>query len=102
MHYYSVKSSDTAAGSNYANDGAAGTNALAAGASASATSDNSVAVGYRAGANEGVPSVGFKFGGHTSVGALSGQSVTGNTNQAFGYNTGNSVVGNSNVATGTG
>ncbi|MFA9441936.1 hypothetical protein ACDA63_20095, partial [Uliginosibacterium sp. sgz301328] len=34
-HYYSVKSTNTAAGSNYNNDGATGTNALAAGVGAS-------------------------------------------------------------------
>lgn len=45
MHYYSVHSTETGDGSNYANDGATGTNALAAGVSASASGAHSVAVG---------------------------------------------------------
>ena len=45
MHYYSVHSTETGDDSNYANDGATGTNALAAGVSASASGAHSVAVG---------------------------------------------------------
>lgn len=45
MHYYSVHSIETGDGSNFANDGATGTNAMAAGVRASATGDHSVAVG---------------------------------------------------------
>jgi autotransporter adhesin len=44
-HYYSVKSTNVAAGSNYNNDGATGTNALAAGVSATASGNGSVAIG---------------------------------------------------------
>ena len=47
-HYYSVKSTEQAAGSNYNNDGATGTNALAAGVKTVATGDSSVAVGTEA------------------------------------------------------
>ena len=43
-HFYSVKSTDSSAG-NYNNDGATGTNALAAGVNAEATGDQSVAMG---------------------------------------------------------
>ena len=47
-HYYSVKSTEQAAGSNYNNDGATGTNALAAGVKTVATGDSSIAVGTEA------------------------------------------------------
>lgn len=46
-HFYSVNSTDTTAG-NYNNNGATGTNALAAGIAASAQTNNSVAVGTNA------------------------------------------------------
>ena len=46
-HFYSVNSTDTTAG-NYNNNGATGTNALAAGVAASAQTNNSVAVGTNA------------------------------------------------------
>ena len=46
-HFYSVNSTDEKAG-NYNNNGATGTNALAAGVSASAQTNNSVAVGTNA------------------------------------------------------
>ena len=45
VHYYSVKSSEQGAGSNYDNSGAAGNNALAAGVSAQAAGANATAVG---------------------------------------------------------
>lgn len=48
MHYYSVHSTETGDGSNYANDGATGTNALAAGVSASASGDSALAIGTNA------------------------------------------------------
>ena len=47
-HYYSVNSSEQAAGSNYNNDGATGTNALAAGVKAQAAQRNSIAIGNEA------------------------------------------------------
>ena len=58
-HYYSVKSAETGAGSNYDNDGATGSNALAAGVKASASALNTVAVGFNAQAGkDGAVSVG--------------------------------------------
>ena len=49
-HYYSVNSTDTGAGSNYNNDGAAGTNSIASGAGASvaASATDSIAMGHNA------------------------------------------------------
>ena len=43
IHFYSVKSTDAGAG-NYNNDGAAATNALAAGVNASATRESAIAI----------------------------------------------------------
>ena len=48
-HFYSVKSTDTTAG-NYNNDGATGTNALAAGVNTVAAGNQATAVGYNANA----------------------------------------------------
>lgn len=45
IHYYSVNSSNQAAGSNYLNDGATGLNAMAAGPAAKAQTGASVAIG---------------------------------------------------------
>lgn len=45
-HYYSVNSSATGSGSNYDNDGATGTNALAAGVNAAASGTSGTAVGF--------------------------------------------------------
>ena len=56
-HFYSVNSTDETAG-NYNNDGATGTNALAAGVGASATGTNSVAVGTKAKAQNDALAVG--------------------------------------------
>ena len=56
-HFYSVNSTDETAG-NYNNDGATGTNALAAGVGASATGTNSVAVGTKAKAQDDALAVG--------------------------------------------
>ena len=56
-HFYSVNSTDETAG-NYNNDGATGTNALAAGVGASATGMNSVAVGTKAKAQNDALAVG--------------------------------------------
>ena len=47
-HYYSVNSNQQAAGSNYNNDGATGTDALAAGVKAQAAQRNSIAIGNEA------------------------------------------------------
>ncbi|MDO5638530.1 MAG: hypothetical protein Q4G28_01520 [Neisseria sp.] len=51
-HFYSVNSTDTAAG-NYNNDGATGANALAAGVNAKASAGGDTAIGYGANANAG-------------------------------------------------
>lgn len=51
-HFYSVNSQDTKAG-NYNNDGATGTDALAAGVWARAEADHSIAIGTNAWTNEG-------------------------------------------------
>ena len=51
-HFYSVKSTDTAAG-NYNNDGATGINALAAGVAAKAMGSGDTAIGFGANANAG-------------------------------------------------
>uniref|UniRef100_UPI00331C2997 ESPR-type extended signal peptide-containing protein n=1 Tax=Pyramidobacter sp. TaxID=1943581 RepID=UPI00331C2997 len=47
-HYYSVNSSEQGNGSNYANDGATGTNSLAAGVNVKASGTGDVAIGYGA------------------------------------------------------
>lgn len=56
-HFYSVNSSDTTA-ANYANDGATGKNALAAGVGASAQGDDAVAVGEAKAAGLGAVAIG--------------------------------------------
>ncbi len=50
-HYYSVNGSTSAAGSNYANDGATGTNSMASGVAATSAGTNSTALGYTAASN---------------------------------------------------
>ena len=50
-HYYSVNSTNTAAGSNYANDGATGADSMAAGVSATSAGAQSTALGYTAASN---------------------------------------------------
>lgn len=94
MHYYSVHSTVTGDGSNYANDGASGVNAMAAGPSASAKGDLSVAVGNGAAAN----------GAH-SVAVGNGAAANGTDAIALGTNAkadgqGALVVGEHNSATG--
>lgn len=94
MHYYSVNSTVTGDGSNYTNEGASGVNAMAAGPSASAKGDLSVAVGNGAAAN----------GAH-SVAVGNGATATGTDAIALGTNAkadgqGALVVGEHNSATG--
>ena len=94
MHYYSVHSTEAGDGSNYANDGASGVNAMAAGPSASAKGDLSVAVGNGAAAN----------GAH-SVAVGNGAAANGTDAIALGTNAkadgqGALVVGEHNSATG--
>ncbi|MGI6074811.1 MAG: ESPR-type extended signal peptide-containing protein [Pyramidobacter sp.] len=68
-HYYSVNSTVTGKGSNYDNDGATGTNALAAGVKAKAPSNNSVAIGMEATI---LDSNGGKGSGDIAIGNKSG------------------------------
>ena len=83
-HYYSVNSTATGAGSNYNNDGASGTDALAAGAGASAKQMSSVAIGKNAvadGDNSQSDSVaigtGAKASGNASLAIGPGASTSG-------------------------
>ncbi len=64
-HYYSVNSSEQAAGSNYANDGATGTDALAAGVKAKAEQRTSIAIGNEA---EVKQTVGTNHSGSVAIG----------------------------------
>ncbi|WP_422421330.1 YadA-like family protein [Pseudomonas sp. GZD-222] len=74
-HYYSVNDGGMAGG-NYNNDGATGLNALAAGVGASASENDSVAIGHEAKAN---------FAGDVALGAGSVTDVTvGTTGVGFG------------------
>ena len=89
-HYYSVNSSEQAAGSNYDNDGATGTNALAAGVNAKATGQYSTAVGYAASAGHqlGV-AIGYEAetrGDYSlALGALAKAGTSGSWGTAIGY-----------------
>ena len=83
-HYYSVNSTATGVGSNYNNDGASGTDALAAGAGASAKQMSSVAIGKNAvadGDNSQSDSVaigtGAKASGNASLAIGPGASTSG-------------------------
>ena len=71
MHYYSVHSTETGDGSNYANDGAAGKNSMAVGpyASTTAEAENAVAIGYGAKAEGKGATVIGQYGKATGVGA---------------------------------
>ena len=89
FHYYSVKSSERGKGSNYNNDGATGTNALAAGVFASAKGKNATAVGYQA-----------KATGSSSVAIGKKTAVSGRESIAIG--TENTVTGRNSIAVGTG
>ena len=87
-NYYSVNTQvdgDTiGAGSNYSNDGATGSGALAAGLWASATGTDSVAVGRKATANGG---------GDVAIGYQAGRNATNGSDAADGY-THNVFIGN--------
>lgn len=71
MHYYSVHSTETGDGSNYANDGASGKNSMAVGpyASTTAEAENAVAIGYGAKAEGKGATVIGQYGKATGVGA---------------------------------
>lgn len=88
MHYVSINSSVTSAGSNYANDGATGQRAIAIGESATATAKDAVAIGYKAKAEgEGA----FAFGkdavsqGKGTV-AFTSNKAYGEHSMAWGFN----------------
>lgn len=76
MHYYSVHSTETGDGSNYANDGATGTNALAVGVMASASGASSMAVGDSAAATaEGGVALGKGSKANTAASDVAGYDV---------------------------
>ncbi|WP_281519925.1 ESPR-type extended signal peptide-containing protein [Acidaminococcus timonensis] len=76
MHYYSVHSTETGDGSNYANDGATGTNALAVGVMASASGASSMAVGDSAAATaEGGVALGKGPKANTAASDVAGYDV---------------------------
>ena len=108
-HYYSVKSSETGTGSNYNNDGATGTDALAAGVKASAAVNESVAIGKGAkttGTGSGATAIGRNATangqGSTSIGINArsdGQSIAIGTNANNRFGT-PGAIGSSSVAIG--
>nr|WP_263864232.1 hypothetical protein [Variovorax sp. 38R] len=111
-HYYSVNDNGTQGG-NYANDGATGVNALAAGVGAQANGERSVSIGYRAGegasaglAGQNNVGIGTEAGrgvvgaANTAVGSAAGKDVIGSSNAAFGIAAGQSVQGDYNLAMG--
>ncbi|BEP55487.1 hypothetical protein GmRootV118_27310 [Variovorax sp. V118] len=111
-HYYSVNDNGVQGG-NYANDGATGINALAAGVGAQANGERSVSIGYLAGvgasaglAGQNNVGIGTEAGGgvvgssNTAVGSAAGKDVAGSSNAAFGIAAGQSVQGDYNLAMG--
>lgn len=91
MHYYSVHSTETGDGSNYANDGATGTNALAVGVKASASGASSVAMGDSAAATaEGGVALGKGSKANTAASDVAGYDVI--TGTAFAGTTGTSAA----------
>ena len=86
-HYYSVQSAQTAAGSNYNNDGATGNNSMAMGPFAKANARNDIAVGYQAGALSGSGPAGGASGERVMIGA----NATVGSNQAISVNAGGSL-----------
>ena len=104
-NYYSVNTQvdgDTiGAGSNYSNDGATGSGALAAGLWASATGTDSVAVGRKATANGGGDvAIGYQAGRNATNGS---DAVDGYTHNVFiGNDAGTDTASYSNVAIGAG
>ncbi|MGF6148771.1 ESPR-type extended signal peptide-containing protein, partial [Kingella potus] len=92
--YYSVNSGQTAPGSNYANDGAAGKDSLAIGVKAKAVSDNSVAIGSDVTA-EGTESLAL---GNNVITKGTGTTAVGNNTRAM--KEGAQAFGQSSVAEG--
>ena len=79
-HFYSVSSDDTTAG-NYNNDGAKGTNSLAAGVGALANGSNSVAIGTKAKAQNDALAV-----GKNASASNTGIAIGMNANAGYGQN----------------
>ena len=86
-HYYSVNDGGTRGG-NYNNDGATGSNSLAAGVGAVASAKNTVAAGYNAQAtNDGAVAVGANTSATNASTALGdGSKATGLNATALGWN----------------
>ena len=86
-HYYSVNDGGTRGG-NYNNDGATGSNSLAAGVGAVASAKNTVAAGYNAQAtNDGAVAVGANTSATNASTALGdGSKATGENATALGWN----------------
>ena len=86
-HYYSVNDGGTRGG-NYNNDGATGSNSLAAGVGAVASAKNTVAAGYKANAaNDGAVAVGANTSATNASTALGDSSkATGENSTALGWN----------------
>ena len=95
-HYYSVKSTEQGAGSNYNNDGAIGTNALAAGVRASAAGNFSIALGHGA---QALAKDSIAIGTGNIVTGI-GSAAIGDPNYVSGA--GSMVYGNSNVVNSAG
>ena len=79
-HFYSVSSDDTTAG-NYNNDGAKGTNSLAAGVGALANGSNSIAIGTKAKAQNDALAV-----GKNASASNTGIAIGMNANAGYGQN----------------
>ena len=86
-HYYSVNDGGTRGG-NYNNDGATGSNSLAAGVGAVASAKNTVAAGYNAQAtNDGAVAIGANTSATNASTALGdGSKATGENSTALGWN----------------
>ena len=86
-HYYSVQSAQTAAGSNYNNDGATGNNSMAMGPFAKANARNDIAIGHQAGALSGAGPASGASGERVMIGS----NATVGSNQAISVNAGGSL-----------
>ena len=101
VHYYSVNSTNKAEGSNYNNDGATGTDAIAIGYNVQAGGESSIAIGHD---NEAYAYESSAIGANNTVGysddSESGKyaSAIGGYNEAYGYES--SAIGQENEAYG--
>ncbi|KRA45111.1 YadA-like family protein [Pseudoxanthomonas sp. Root630] len=109
-HYFSVNSTGTVPGSNYANDGAVGIDAIAIGMNAYAPGGQSTVVGTLAGNLSSGGGLNAFFGyragqsnsgsNNVAMGPTSGATVSGHLNVGIGVNAGNNIAGNGNVSIG--